>query len=75
MHSITPALAYLDDLLFQPLGPYVSCVERLHDALIPVKTMICPFFLPRKIGSTALMMLTGPKKLVSNCSRTIVSVR
>lgn len=32
-----------------------------ENALIPVKTMICPDFLSRIAGSAALMMLTGPK--------------
>ena len=45
-----------------------------EDALIPVKTMICPDFLSRIAGSAALIILTGPKKFVSNWFRTRVWV-
>lgn len=37
--------------------------------------MTCPLFLFRIVGNAALIQLTGPKKLVSNCSRTRVCVR
>ena len=44
-------------------------------ALIPVNIIICPKFLFRIAGIAALSTFTGPKKLVSNCSRTNVCVR
>lgn len=44
-------------------------------ALIPVNIIICPEFLFRIAGIAALSTLTGPKKFVSNCSRTSVCVR
>jgi len=42
--------------------------------VIPVITMICPTLFSRIAGSAALMILTGPKKFVSNWSRMRVSV-
>lgn len=37
--------------------------------------MMCPPFLLRIAGNAALITLTGPKKLLSNCSRPSVRVR
>lgn len=36
------------------------------NTLMPVNMMMCPIIFFRIVGSTALIMLTGPKKLVSN---------
>ena len=42
---------------------------------MPVRIMMCPDLFSRMAGKAALMMLTGPKKLDSNCSRTRVRER
>ena len=42
--------------------------------LIPVRTIMWPDRFSRMAGRVALMMLTGPKKLVSNWERTKVRV-
>ena len=44
------------------------------NVLIPVRTMMWPERFSRIAGSVALMMFTGPKKLVSNWERTRVRV-
>lgn len=43
-------------------------------SLMPVNSTICPFLLALKVGSTALIIFTGPKKFVSNWLRTSVRV-
>lgn len=44
------------------------------DELMPVKTMMWPDRFCRIVGRVAFIMLTGPKKLVSNWERTRVRV-
>lgn len=64
--STCRALGCPNDPLDAPVSLLMDRCAKLKGSLMPVNTMMCPDDCLRIVGSTALMMLTGPKKLVSN---------